>query len=235
MQIGWSHNFSSFVSRRWPLVANNRPAFGCKSESLDFMQSHAIQYKHNVITVQLFFIFLFSVLFSYEPELHPAATYRIKQLKATIQVFSTGSITVTGTERRLVCTEIDRQTDAQLRCSAYFQRARVPRGFRPSCKVVGTVLSQKHSFVNLFPQGMPSFQSVCNISRDAFLQIAVENARWRFSCSVFVFTWREVARLHRVVGFTVAQHVTPENCMRACLPFHLLLLFHRCIRQLCPR
>uniref|UniRef100_A0A671W910 TATA box-binding protein-like 1 n=1 Tax=Sparus aurata TaxID=8175 RepID=A0A671W910_SPAAU len=34
---------------------------------------------------------------SYEPELHPAVTYRIKHLKATIQVFSTGSITVTGT------------------------------------------------------------------------------------------------------------------------------------------
>ncbi|XP_072298093.1 TATA box-binding protein-like 1 [Eucyclogobius newberryi] len=33
---------------------------------------------------------------SYEPELHPAATYRIKHLKATIQVFSTGSITITG-------------------------------------------------------------------------------------------------------------------------------------------
>uniref|UniRef100_A0A3Q3WQW3 TATA box-binding protein-like 1 n=1 Tax=Mola mola TaxID=94237 RepID=A0A3Q3WQW3_MOLML len=33
---------------------------------------------------------------SYEPELHPAATYRIKHLKATVQVFSTGSITVTG-------------------------------------------------------------------------------------------------------------------------------------------
>uniref|UniRef100_A0A665V5J4 TATA box-binding protein-like 1 n=1 Tax=Echeneis naucrates TaxID=173247 RepID=A0A665V5J4_ECHNA len=37
---------------------------------------------------------------SYEPELHPAATYRIKNLKATIQVFSTGSLTVTGTYPR---------------------------------------------------------------------------------------------------------------------------------------
>uniref|UniRef100_A0A8C9WG62 TATA box-binding protein-like 1 n=1 Tax=Scleropages formosus TaxID=113540 RepID=A0A8C9WG62_SCLFO len=34
---------------------------------------------------------------SYEPELHPAASYRIKNLKATVQIFSTGSITVTGT------------------------------------------------------------------------------------------------------------------------------------------
>lgn len=40
-------------------------------------------------------LLLFGV--SYEPELHPAATYRIKTIKATIQVFSTGSLTVTGT------------------------------------------------------------------------------------------------------------------------------------------
>ncbi|MGH0125526.1 UNVERIFIED_CONTAM: hypothetical protein FKN15_036260 [Acipenser sinensis] len=35
-------------------------------------------------------------LASYEPELHPAALYRIKDIKATLQVFSTGSITVTA-------------------------------------------------------------------------------------------------------------------------------------------
>ncbi|KAI4900689.1 hypothetical protein NFI96_033783, partial [Prochilodus magdalenae] len=33
---------------------------------------------------------------SYEPEIHPAASYRIKNLRATVQVFSTGNITVTG-------------------------------------------------------------------------------------------------------------------------------------------
>ncbi|XP_034431233.1 TATA box-binding protein-like protein 1 [Hippoglossus hippoglossus] len=33
---------------------------------------------------------------SYEPELHPSATYRNKKIKATVQVFSTGSITITG-------------------------------------------------------------------------------------------------------------------------------------------
>ncbi|RXM34064.1 TATA box-binding protein-like protein 1 [Acipenser ruthenus] len=38
-------------------------------------------------------------LASYEPELHPAALYRIKDIKATLQVFSTGSITVTDTMR----------------------------------------------------------------------------------------------------------------------------------------
>lgn len=34
--------------------------------------------------------------YSYEPELHPAVCYRIKSLRATLQIFSTGSITVTG-------------------------------------------------------------------------------------------------------------------------------------------
>ncbi|CAL1285745.1 unnamed protein product [Larinioides sclopetarius] len=35
-------------------------------------------------------------LVEYEPELHPGATYRIKELKATLKVFTTGSITVTA-------------------------------------------------------------------------------------------------------------------------------------------
>lgn len=33
---------------------------------------------------------------SYEPELHPGVTYKIKNPKATLKIFSTGSITVTG-------------------------------------------------------------------------------------------------------------------------------------------
>lgn len=33
---------------------------------------------------------------SYEPELHPGVTYKIKEPKATLKIFSTGSITVTG-------------------------------------------------------------------------------------------------------------------------------------------
>ena len=32
----------------------------------------------------------------YEPELHPGVTYRIKSPKATLKIYSTGSITVTG-------------------------------------------------------------------------------------------------------------------------------------------
>jgi transcription initiation factor TFIID TATA-box-binding protein len=34
---------------------------------------------------------------SYEPELHPGVTYKLKTPKATLKIFSTGSITVTGT------------------------------------------------------------------------------------------------------------------------------------------
>lgn len=33
---------------------------------------------------------------SYEPELHPGVTYKLKYPKATLKIFSTGSITVTG-------------------------------------------------------------------------------------------------------------------------------------------
>lgn len=33
---------------------------------------------------------------SYEPELHPGVTYKLKFPKATLKIFSTGSITVTG-------------------------------------------------------------------------------------------------------------------------------------------
>ena len=35
-------------------------------------------------------------IFSYEPELHPGVTYKIKDPKATLKIFSTGSITITA-------------------------------------------------------------------------------------------------------------------------------------------
>ncbi|TSP79471.1 TATA box-binding protein-like protein 1 [Bagarius yarrelli] len=44
---------------------------------------------------------------SYEPEIHPAATYRIKNLKSTVQVFSTGSITVTGPNVQSVASAVE--------------------------------------------------------------------------------------------------------------------------------
>ena len=36
------------------------------------------------------------IAFSYEPELHPGVTYRIRDPKATLKIFSTGSITITA-------------------------------------------------------------------------------------------------------------------------------------------
>ena len=33
---------------------------------------------------------------SYEPEIHPGATFRIKELKATLKIFQTGNITITA-------------------------------------------------------------------------------------------------------------------------------------------
>lgn len=33
--------------------------------------------------------------FSYEPEIHPAVTYRMPEFKATFKIFSTGSVTLT--------------------------------------------------------------------------------------------------------------------------------------------
>ncbi|VTJ85858.1 Hypothetical predicted protein [Marmota monax] len=44
---------------------------------------------------------------SYEPELHPAVCYRIKSLRATLQIFSTGSITVTGPNVKAVATAVE--------------------------------------------------------------------------------------------------------------------------------
>ena len=38
----------------------------------------------------------FCLLSSYEPELHPGVTFKMRQPKATLKIFSTGSITVTA-------------------------------------------------------------------------------------------------------------------------------------------
>lgn len=40
---------------------------------------------------------------SYEPELHPGVTYKLKSPKATLKIFSTGSVTVTGRARIIGC------------------------------------------------------------------------------------------------------------------------------------
>uniref|UniRef100_A0A4W5KR36 TBP-like 1 n=1 Tax=Hucho hucho TaxID=62062 RepID=A0A4W5KR36_9TELE len=52
----------------------------------------------------------------YEPELHPAATYRIKTLKATVQVFSTGSLTITGPNVQAVATAVEHIYPMLLEC-----------------------------------------------------------------------------------------------------------------------
>ena len=41
-------------------------------------------------------VFNHGYFFSYEPELHPGVTYRIRDPKATLKIFSTGSITITA-------------------------------------------------------------------------------------------------------------------------------------------
>lgn len=43
-------------------------------------------------------MFINETLFSYEPELHPGVTYKIPELSASLKIFSTGSVTITGTE-----------------------------------------------------------------------------------------------------------------------------------------
>jgi hypothetical protein len=37
-----------------------------------------------------------STFCSYEPEIHPGVTYKLREPKATLKIFSTGSITVTA-------------------------------------------------------------------------------------------------------------------------------------------
>jgi TATA-box binding protein (TBP) (component of TFIID and TFIIIB) len=38
----------------------------------------------------------YCVFFSYEPELHPGVTYKLYNPKATLKIFSTGGVTITG-------------------------------------------------------------------------------------------------------------------------------------------
>ncbi|XP_034018381.1 TATA box-binding protein-like protein 1 [Thalassophryne amazonica] len=53
---------------------------------------------------------------SYEPEIHPAAMYRIANLKATIQVHSTGCLTVTGPNVQNVATAVEQVYPLLLDC-----------------------------------------------------------------------------------------------------------------------
>lgn len=54
---------------------------------------------------------------SYEPELHPGVTYKLKTPKATLKIFSTGSITVTGSYKFYIR---NRQSNFLLHCHIPF-------------------------------------------------------------------------------------------------------------------
>ncbi|RWS26027.1 TATA box-binding-like protein 1 [Leptotrombidium deliense] len=45
---------------------------------------------------------------SYEPELHPGATYKFKEIKATLKIFQTGAITITAPSISNVQTAVER-------------------------------------------------------------------------------------------------------------------------------
>ena len=47
-------------------------------------------------------IYMSVITCSYEPEIHPGVTYKIKDPKATLKIFSTGSITVTGVMFKII-------------------------------------------------------------------------------------------------------------------------------------
>lgn len=53
---------------------------------------------------------------TYEPELHPAAIYRIKRLRATIQVFPNGNLTVTGPNVQNMCAAVEQVYPRLLKC-----------------------------------------------------------------------------------------------------------------------
>lgn len=47
---------------------------------------------------------------SYEPELHPGVTYNLQNPTATLKIFTTGSMTVTGECRSLFSFQLNRLT-----------------------------------------------------------------------------------------------------------------------------
>ncbi|XP_038947216.1 TATA box-binding protein-like 1 isoform X2 [Rattus norvegicus] len=82
---------------------------------------------------------------SYEPELHPAVCYRIKSLRATLQIFSTGSITVTGNlDLMHTCSELHHSLlmDAALSCVGSRSSSS-----GPNVKAVATAVEQIYPFV----------------------------------------------------------------------------------------
>ena len=61
------------------------------------MISHLFQFvvkESKNVNVNMYLFYLFFC--SYEPELHPGVTYKCKDPKATLKIFSTGSVTITA-------------------------------------------------------------------------------------------------------------------------------------------
>jgi len=46
-------------------------------------------------------------LASYEPELHPGVTYKMKEIRATLKIFSTGSVTITAPKVDIIQTAVE--------------------------------------------------------------------------------------------------------------------------------
>ncbi|MGH0151068.1 UNVERIFIED_CONTAM: hypothetical protein FKN15_057436 [Acipenser sinensis] len=116
-------------------------------------------------------------LASYEPELHPAALYRIKDIKATLQVFSTGSITVTDQETSLLDSPQqylihfpDGNSVPSTSNADFYQQPDLPSASGqaaapPSSPVMVTVSSQ-HSNQETQQKQIPPFSFINNIFKD---------------------------------------------------------------------
>jgi transcription initiation factor TFIID TATA-box-binding protein len=64
-----------------------------------FSEQYRQEARYVLVCVHGNTIFMMFVFYSYEPELHPGVTFRIKEPhRATLKIFSTGSITITGGE-----------------------------------------------------------------------------------------------------------------------------------------
>ncbi len=53
------------------------------------------------LNIRISFVFLEIFFFSYEPEIHPGATVRLPE-KAVLKVFTTGSVTLTGKNKKKI-------------------------------------------------------------------------------------------------------------------------------------
>lgn len=79
-------------------INNNLPSLHINIEYSAMCINDYISYEffsmYKIINIDIFY-----VIHSYEPELHPGVTYKLKEPKATLKIFSTGSVTVTGSYR----------------------------------------------------------------------------------------------------------------------------------------